>query len=38
VMEAAALRLRPILMTTGAMVLGAGAACARHRRRRREPS
>ena len=34
--DAATLRLRPILMTTGAMVLGARAAGARHRRRRRE--
>jgi multidrug efflux pump len=37
VIEASTLRLRPILMTTGAMVLGRAAAGARHRRRRREP-
>ncbi len=34
VIDAATLRLRPILMTTGAMVLGAAAAGAGHRRRR----
>ncbi len=35
VIDSATLRLRPILMTTGAMVLGAAAAGARDRRRRR---
>ena len=34
VIDSATLRLRPILMTTGAMVLGRGAARARDRRRR----
>jgi len=34
VKHAAVLRLRPILMTTGAMVLGARATRDRHRRRR----
>ena len=37
VIEAAGLRLRPILMTTGAMVLGALPLAHRNRRRRREP-
>ncbi len=38
VIEAASLRLRPILMTTGAMVLGAVPLALRHRGGRREPS